>query len=486
MLSIRELFDSQSNVRMLGTGVGSVTGVSTDTRTLKTGQLFVALRGENFDGNQMIVRALANGAKAALVDNEALARAASHHGATILVVDNAKAGLGLLAKNWRQRFTCPLIAVTGSNGKTTVKEMIASVLRQAFGAGAFATKGNLNNDIGVPLTLLDLNESVQVGVIELGMNHPGEIAFLADLTQPKIALVNNAQREHQEFMNSVEAVARENGEVLRSLNNDGVAIFPADASHSGIWFELARQRNQIVFSLYDTEQQAHAAEQQLAPNQRLVWAYSSAQPDGFDAMFFDATHGRKHTRLNLAIAGEHNVRNALAAAACVWALGVVSHDQIAKGLQAFRPVKGRLVSHQRIRSDNTRLTLVDDSYNANPDSVLAAIALLAQMPAPRCLVLGDMGEVGSQGPQFHEEVGLAALNASLDEVYLLGDLTKYCLRPFEENSSSVSQVQHFVHRDELVAQLLSSRCNSVLVKGSRFMAMDRIVDAVLADTKELH
>jgi UDP-N-acetylmuramoyl-tripeptide--D-alanyl-D-alanine ligase len=203
-------------------------------------------------------------------------------------------------------------------------------------------------------------------------------------------------------------------------------------------------------------------------------------------MFFDANHGRKHTRLNLAIAGEHNVRNALAAAACAWALGVVSHDQIAKGLQAFRPVKGRLVSHQRIRSDNTRLTLVDDSYNANPDSVLAAIALLAQMPAPRCLVLGDMGEVGSQGPQFHEEVGLAALNASLDEVYLLGDLTKYCLRPFEKNSSSVSQVQHFVHRDELVAQLLSSRCNSVLVKGSRFMAMDRIVDAVLADTKELH
>jgi UDP-N-acetylmuramoyl-tripeptide--D-alanyl-D-alanine ligase len=424
--------------------------VHSDTRTLQPGDLFVALKGERYDANDYLHEAKAKGAAAVLAQLDP-----TDLGLPGVQVADTRLALGQLAAAWRAQFNPPLIAVTGSNGKTTVTQMVASILQAAVGEAAFATQGNLNNDIGVPLTLLRIQATHRLAVVELGMNHPGEIAYLANIAKPTVALVNNAQREHQEFMQTVEAVARENGAVIEALGSGGVAVFPADDTYTPIWRELTGQRRGISFAL-----QGAADLTATAAWQGNAWAVQAQTPLG--ALNF-ALH----------IAGRHNVKNALAAAACAIAAGV-DLPAIARGLQAFAPVKGRSRAMQLVIGGKA-ITLVDDSYNANPDSVLAAIDVLAELPGPQLLVLGDMGEVGNQGPQFHAEVGAYALGRGLGALFALGDLA-------EHSAVSFGQKRHFASVDSLLDAIKIEAPNfaSILVKGSRFMKMERAVQALEA------
>jgi UDP-N-acetylmuramoyl-tripeptide--D-alanyl-D-alanine ligase len=468
--TVRQVFKLLPDCRLLGSGAGAIKGVSTDTRSLQAGDLFVALKGDVFDANEKAAQAIEKGAAAVVMDNAELAYrlAATTTSASILLVPNSLYALGAIAKQWRQQFQLPIIAVAGSNGKTTVKEMIASILSAQFGDAAFATQGNLNNEIGVPQTLFRLNSSVKAAVIEMGMNHPGEIARLAAITLPHVAVVTNAQREHQEFMKTVEAVALENGAAISAVPVNGVAVFPADETYSAVWHQLAQHAKTLTFGL-----------QSDAAGPAAVWATASDSPESFAIRYQGHEHPAK-----LSIAGRHNVKNALAAACAALAIGI-DWPAITRGLEQFRPVKGRLVSHTL-----GKIGLIDDSYNANPDSVLAAIAVLAQQPAPRCLVLGDMGEVGEQGPQFHKEIGQAILAAEIGNVLLLGELTKHSLLVVQDSATVVAK--HFASMPELCAELSlvigSARFvggGSVLVKGSRFMQMERTVEYLLSLPKHV-
>jgi UDP-N-acetylmuramoyl-tripeptide--D-alanyl-D-alanine ligase len=431
--------------------------VHTDSRSLQAGDLFVALRGERFDGNQFIAQAKAQGAVAVVCEASGEAQAAEY-GLPALVVPDARIGLGELASGWRAQFSLPLIAVTGSNGKTTVTQMIASILRAHVGDDTLSTQGNLNNDIGVPLTLFNLRTHHRLAVIELGMNHPGEIAYLAKLAQPTVALVNNAQREHQEFMGTVEAVAHENGAVLQALPPEGVAVFPADEDFTPVWRALSGPRVQRCFAMApDSDAEVRAA---VVVWLSGAWQFTLKTPEGT-------------APVRLHIAGRHNIKNALAATACALAAGVPL-AAVAQGLVAFEPVKGRsraLVLH----TATGEITLVDDTYNANPDSVRAAIDVLAELPAPRLLVLGDMGEVGNQGPEFHAEVGAYAAERGIDALFTLGDLCVHSAQAF-------GAARHFEDMDSLLVVVTAQvdGFRSVVVKGSRFMRMERVVQTLLS------
>ena len=434
--------------------------VHTDSRSLQPGDLFVALRGERFDGNHFIAQAKAQGAVAVVCEASGEVQAAAHD-LPALVVPDARVALGELAAGWRSQFDLPLIAVTGSNGKTTVTQMIASILRAHAGEAALSTQGNLNNDIGVPLTLFNLRAHHRVAVVELGMNHPGEIAYLSRLAQPTVALVNNAQREHQEFMGTVEAVAHENGAVLQALPASGVAVFPSDDAFTAVWQSLSGQRDQRTFSMAADA----ASEPADVRSAVVVWQSGAWQ--------FTLKTAEGTAPVHLHIAGRHNVKNALAASACALAAGVPL-AAVAQGLIAFEPVKGRsraLVLH----TPGHDVTLVDDTYNANPDSVRAAIDVLAELPAPRLLVLGDMGEVGNQGAEFHAEVGSYAAQRGVEALYTVGELCVHAAQAF-------GAAQHFADTDKLltVATAQVETFQSVLVKGSRFMKMERVVEALLS------
>ena len=434
--------------QMIGSGEVRIKRVHTDTRTLQAGDLFVALKGERYDAHEFLVQAKSRGAVAAIA-HQGLALA----GLSGLEVNDSKLALGQLAAGWRKQFDLPLIAVTGSNGKTTVTQMIASILRAFKPSHAFATEGNLNNDIGVPLTLLRLTQEHQIGVVELGMNHPGEIAYLAGLSQPAVALVNNAQREHLEFMGTVLAVAHENGAVIEALGTQGVAVFPADDDYSGVWKKAAGSRTTLTFALSGPADVTAEA----------VWA-----GNGWQVVAITPS-GRVEFRLHLA--GRHNIKNALAATACALAAGVPV-SSISAGLSDFVPVKGRSRA-VAVTIQGHALTLVDDTYNANPDSMRAAIEMLAELPGPRLLVLGDMGEVGEQGPQFHDEAGRFAEERGIEKLFTLGVES-------ERAAVGFGRGQHFENMAALnlavLAQLPDVR--SVLVKGSRFMKMERVVQAI--------
>ena len=445
--------------------------VHTDTRTLQAGDCFVALRGERFDAHEFLPQASASGAVAVIAQ-----RGVAESGLPGLTVSDTRAALSMLAAGWRARFDIPLVGVTGSNGKTTVTQMVASILRAWMAAehadhgegAALATQGNFNNDIGVPLTLLRLREGQhRCAVVELGMNHPGEIAQLAAIAAPTVGLVNNAQREHQEFMHTVEAVARENGAVLQSLSRNGVAVFPADDEHTPIWRELAQGCRVIDFATPGAAAVTGSATWQAAPVPH--WQIRLVTPQG-------------EADVALAMAGQHNVRNALAATAAALGAGVPLASIVA-GLQAFEPVKGRSQLKQATVRGQA-VTLVDDSYNANPDSVRAAIDMLADLPGPHWLVLGDMGEVGNQGPAFHEEVGAHAAARGIEHIWTAGSLcarTAQAVRASQATATSGALVQsrHFDSAADIASALsqpdAAPLAASILVKGSRFMKMEQVV-----------
>ncbi|HWT72260.1 MAG TPA: UDP-N-acetylmuramoyl-tripeptide--D-alanyl-D-alanine ligase [Oxalicibacterium sp.] len=430
-------------------------GVSTDSRNVATGNLFVALRGERFDAHDFLDQVLAQGAAAVVAE-----RLPEGWTAPALVVPDTRVALGQIGNYWRKQFAIPLIGVTGSNGKTTVKEMIAAILEAAFGADHYlATRGNFNNEIGVPLTLLRLHDGCRAAVVELGMNHPGEIAVLSRIAQPTVGLVNNAQREHQEFMESVEAVAKENGAVISHLPKSGTAVFPADDTYTPLWRSHAEAAGAriISFGLSDGAD-VHCT---YAANDFGSDMQVKACGDEFD--------------ITLAAAGEHNVRNALAAIACTAAIGIGT-DAIVRGLQSFAPVNGRL---QRKTALNGAL-VIDDTYNANPDSVRAAIDVLANAKAPRILVLGDMGEVGNEGRQYHEEIGAYARARGIEQLLALGELAQHAAASF--GSGAVHHKDIAALNAALAAQ--SNHNTTVLVKGSRFMKMERAVQHLLGQAHQ--
>ncbi|MEY4732498.1 MAG: UDP-N-acetylmuramoyl-tripeptide--D-alanyl-D-alanine ligase [Pseudomonadota bacterium] len=459
-LSLQQALSWLSGARCVGDAQVVVQRVHTDSRSLRAGDLFVALRGEKFDANAFIDQAKAQGAVAVLCEPQGEAMAVAQ-GLSALVVPDARLALGELAAGWRAQFDLPVIAVTGSNGKTTVTQMIASVLRAHAPEQSLSTQGNLNNDIGVPLTLLNMRDHHRIAVVELGMNHPGEIAYLARLAQPTVALVNNAQREHQEYMGTVEAVAYENGAVLQALPTDGVAVYPADDTYTPVWTTLAAQRMHRTFALQAAQVSAAV----------VLWNAGAWQ------FTLKTAEGTAPVRLH--IAGRHNVKNALAAAACALAAGV-GLTAVVQGLQAFEPVKGRSRALM-LQLNGQALSLVDDTYNANPDSVRAAIDVLAELPAPRMMVLGDMGEVGDQGPQFHAEVGAYAAERGIEAFYTLGALCVDAAKAF-------GPARHFEDMSTLVAAVQSQVFDfqSIVVKGSRFMKMEQVVDALVQQAAQIN
>jgi UDP-N-acetylmuramoyl-tripeptide--D-alanyl-D-alanine ligase len=496
--SLAHMIASMAGARM--TQNAAFEGVSTDSRKVQAGSLFVALRGEHFDAHDFLDQVAAAGAAAVVVE-----KLPPNFTLPAIVVPDTLAALGQVANYWRSKYAIPVIGVTGSNGKTTVKEMISSILAAAFGDEyRLATQGNLNNEIGVPLTLMRLEATHRAAVIELGMNHPGEIGRLAAIAAPTIGLVNNAQREHQEFMHTVEAVAQENGAVLAALPKDGVAVYPGDDTYTSLWRDLANgrgQRRSITFGLTDecdvratyettgfgsTLQIATSFPRRREPvlsSQDRTVSMDSARGRlalrGNDVPGSVAENGERQFTVQLAAAGVHNVRNALAAAACAIAAGI-DLEAIVRGLEAFAPVGGRLQRKEALSG----ATVIDDTYNANPDSVRAAIDVLAACPAPRILVLGDMGEVGSQGQQFHEEIGAYANSRGIDTVLATGELARHL---------AGSGARHFEQFDELLAALdskLGSKSDAtVLVKGSRFMKMERVVKHLIGSHntgKEAH
>jgi UDP-N-acetylmuramoyl-tripeptide--D-alanyl-D-alanine ligase len=424
--------------------------VTTDSRNVKAGDLFIALDGEKFDGHDYVQQAAASGAVAALV-HKPIADATI----PLIAVKDTHAALGQLAAHWRGKFSLPLIALTGSNGKTTVKEMIAGILRAHCADDSkdlvLATEGNLNNDIGMPLTLLKLRTHHRYAVIEMGMNHAGEITYLTHIAQPDVALINNAQQAHVGEVGGLEAVARAKGEIFLGLHKDGTAIINADDAQEPLWSSLARNRRHIRFGL--TQPAEVSARYQL--NATGTPMQINTPLGSFSAV--------------LMVPGEHNARNALAATAACVALDIPL-TAIAQGLSQFSGVKGRLQRKPGINGAD----IIDDTYNANPDSVRAAIAVLAKTAGKKILVLGDMGELGAEAAALTAQLGTDAKAAGIDTLYTLGELSTHAAKKFG------SGAKKFLLPDELV-KVLTAKLDAdttVLVKGSRFMRMEKIVDAI--------
>ena len=472
--------------RIIGNESAGVQRIQMDSRNVQVGDLFIALKGERFDAHDFLKDIATVEGVCALVKENASESVLSLS-INAICVEDTLACLGQLAAAWRLKHMVPLIAVTGSNGKTTVTQMIASVLKEHAGEDALATKGNLNNNIGVPQTLLRLRAHHTCAVAELGMNHPGEIAYLADLVKPSVALVNNAQREHQEFMNSVEAVAIENAQVIKSLTKDGIAVFPADDEYSALWASMCEQNKYMTFSTGQVFAQSSFALGAEVKRDSDICLLSADFSGGGWHIKVKTPLGIVETKLQ--IAGQHNVKNALAAISSCIAMGVPL-DEISKGLESFEPVKGRSRSVE-LKIGERAIVVVDDTYIANPDSVLAAIDVLSSMSVPRLLVLGDMGEVGSEGPQYHTEVGTYAASKGVTALYAVGELTKHsviafnnALKEFDVQSNHHKHDQkrglHFDSMQALNSEIknISVIYTSLLVKGSRFMKMENFVSEI--------
>ena len=431
--------------------------VTTDTRQLKAGDLFVALRGEHFDGHAFVAEALRRGAVGAVVAASWADMEGREDGVRpqLIHVPDTALALADLAGAWRLRINPRVVAVTGSNGKTSVKEMLAAILKSAAtlegGSAAdsvLATEGNLNNTLGLPMTLLRLRAGHRWAVVEMGMNRAGEIAAMTRTARPDVALVNNVQRAHVGMLGSLEAVARAKGEIFSGLSEKGVAVLPAGESMTAVLRECASGHPIMDFAL-----------------DRPALVQGSVQGETLQITGPDAT-----VQVRLNVPGRHNQANAVAAAAAAMALKIPA-EAIRQGLEGFQGVSGRLQS----RFSALGALVIDDTYNANPDSVAAAIAVLAARPGRRILVLGDLGELGDEAPTLHAEVGRVARAAGIDDCFTLGELTRETCRAFG------AQARHFESAAVLVSTLLPqlNAGTTVLVKGSRFMQMERVVEGLV-------
>jgi UDP-N-acetylmuramoyl-tripeptide--D-alanyl-D-alanine ligase len=434
-----------------GSRVG-ISGVTIDSRAVATGDLFVAIVGERFDGHAYVEEAMRKGAVAALTAHRVEAALPIPQ-----VVDgDTRIALGKLAADWRSRFALPQVALTGRNGKNTVKEMIASILAaHVAGPGeVLATQGNFNNDIGMPLTLLALRSTHRYAVIELGMNHLGEIEYLSRLAAPAVALVNNAQRAHIGLLGSVEAVARAKGEIYSGLGPGGIAIVNADDPFADYWKGLNAGRRIVTFGVGSSDA--------IRPDVHV-------SAEGAQARFVTPVDAFVAT---LQVAGEHNLRNAAAACAVAHALEIPPHA-IQEGLTRFRGVPGRLQRRAGVKG----AVLIDDTYNANPESMKAALAVLSLEGGRRVFVMGDMGELGDTAGEMHAEVGRFAREVKIDEFLALGPESAHAAEAFGPAA------RHFESREALVeaAATLARAGTVILVKGSRFMQMERVADALASE-----
>jgi len=419
-------------------------GISTDTRTLRAGELFFALHGPNFDGRDYVGIARASGAAGAVVSSvvdEDLPQ---------ITVDDARRALGRFGAAWRTQQDTKVVGVTGSNGKTTVKELIKACLRQE--APTLATQGNLNNDIGMPLMLARIKDKHSFAVLEMGANHAGEIAYLVSLANPEVVLITNAAAAHLEGFGSVDGVARAKGEILQNAVRPEVAVLNADDNYFDYWSSLVTDVRVVSFGFA------------AAADVRATEVETGVEQSHFQLCLPDGEFG-----VTLPLAGVHNVRNACAAAAVAHALGVDS-TKIKAALEGVSPVGGRLQPLAGING----ATLFDDTYNANPLSVMVAADFLAQLSGESWLVLGDMKELGDDAAALHHEVGAAARASGVDRLFGLGELTSNTVEGFGEHASWYGNIDALV--DDLSATLNNNV--NVLIKGSRSMRMERVVDAL--------
>lgn len=434
------------------TGNGdSFVGCSTDTRTINKGNLFIALKGENFNGHDFVSIAEENGASSLLLEEDV------NHTKPVLKVDNTRKAMGLLAKSWRNELSyVSLVAITGSNGKTTVKEMVSSILSEI--SQVHATAGNFNNDIGVPLTLFELDKKHQYAVIEMGANHPGEIEWLSTIARPNVAVITQCAPSHLEGFGSIEGVAKAKAEIYSGLQSDGTAIINADDDFADFWEKTCEHFKQCSFAIKN-----EAAD--------ITGKNIITLSDG-SAIRFNLCFAQQCIDITLPLSGEHNVMNALAAAACCLSLDVPLQS-IKAGLEKMSPVKGRL----QLKTGKQGSRIIDDTYNANPKSLSAAINVLKKFNGSRYLVLGDMGELGEAAIEHHVEAGKLARAADIDGLFCIGDLSINAKESFGEGAT------HFDSYEELENSLLNSLNNetTLLIKGSRYMQMDRIVNSLVEE-----
>lgn len=418
-------------------------GVTTDSRAVTPGQLFVAIRGPNFDAHDFAADAQQAGAAALLVERPLDLDIAQ------LVVKDSLLALGKLAAYWRSQLSIPVVAVTGSNGKTTVKEMLASIF-SCLGE-TLSTRGNLNNHIGVPLTLLSIGKQHKAAVIEMGANHAGEIAYLTNITRPQVAMINNAAAAHLEGFGSLEGVAKAKGEIYQGLDKEGVAVINADDRFAPLWKELTKDNKTITFGL------------QSDADIHCQW---SGDVNGNQ---LDVQTPVGDFQCTLKLLGKHNVMNAMAATAVAVAAGV-DVQVIANGINALQAVPGRL--QLKLGVNGSRI--IDDTYNANPSSLMAGLDVLAASPGQKFLVLGDMGELGDNTLELHRQAGADAAKLGIDRVFTLGGFSQEAAQAFGEHG------QHFEDVEQLVQAILPRLAKevTVLVKGSRMMKMERVVQAL--------
>ena len=426
--------------------------ISIDTRNLTKDSLFIALKGNSFNGNDFICDAQKRGAIGAIVSER------SESVLPQIEVKDTKLALGILAKAWRKNFDLPVIAITGSNGKTTVKELVSNIIKQSN--NVCVSKENYNNDIGLPITIMGLKEKDQVLILELGANHSGEISYLSSIAKPTIGLITNASASHLEGFGSVNDVAEAKGELLDHLSPDkGFAIINADDHFCNYWFKRCKAKNKLTFGL------SSSANCNISGKIKYINGHSCFTISLPDNNLID---------INLPLPGIHNVINALAAALVSYASGMSSED-IAYGLSNVKPVKGRLF---KISGKNGSV-IIDDTYNANPVSSKAAIDYLSGFSQKRILVFGNMAELGSNKKKFHSEIGDYARD-KCDLLFTIGDLAKLASDSFGKGSESFD--------DELV---LTSKIEEhlddnvvVLVKGSRFMKMEKIINQLTNSNKD--
>ncbi len=419
-------------------------GVSTDTRMILDGDLFVAIEGPNFDGHAFLEQAHEKRAAAALVHQTVSSEL------PWVKVDDTRLGLGRLAGYWRGKFACPIVAVTGSNGKTTVKQMIGTILE--LKGPVLVSSGNLNNDIGLPLVLCRLREEHGVAVLEMGMNHAGEIDYLTRIARPKVAVITNAAPAHLEGLGSVEAVAEAKAEIFNGLQADGVAVINADDAFAASWRRRARDYHCITFGI---EQPAE-----------ITIDHLDISDTAASFILYTPLGSRE---ISLSLPGRHNVLNSLAATAAAIAVGA-DLDQIKRGLESIDPVSGRLQTRHGRRGS----TVIDDTYNANPRSVAAALDVLAASSGTKILVIGDMKELGSGTEELHAEVGEQARLAGVDQLFTHGTLSRHAAEAFGEGACHFDDKSGLI--DALIADLDAHM--TVLVKGSRGMRMEDIVNAI--------
>lgn len=425
--------------------------VSTDTRKIQPGDFFVALQGENFDGHAYVSVAQQSGAVAAMV---AVEQASS---LPQVVVPDTRLGLGALAKVFFQQYSPKKIAITGSSGKTTVKEMVASIC--SLVGPTLSTKGNLNNDIGVPLTLCRIAPEDQYAVVEMGANHQGEIAYTAGLVEPDIALVNNVGSAHLEGFGSVEGIAEAKSEIYQSLSASGIAIINLDDGFTDVFKAKAAHCRQLTYSLTDSQADVQLKSKIMNATGQYQFV---ARVDGADIS------------VSLSLIGQHNVANALAAIAVCHAAGCPL-QQISEGLAAVKSVPGRL----RVVEELADLNVIDDSYNANPESMKSAIDTLAGLPGEGCLVLGAMAELGAHSGKLHREVGAYAAHKQIGTVYGIGESASMYREGFLSVSGSgvfITAENHQRAADDLLA---NQRQKTILIKGSRSAAMEKVIERMI-------